>query len=84
MSDKAAGNIITGVRQTMRLIEQGGLDAVYIAEDADIFVVKNVEQAARQRGIEVIKVPSKRQLGLQCGIGIGAAAAGLVAGGGLK
>ncbi len=79
MSEKEARNVVTGTRQTMRLIEQDGLEAVYIAEDADIFVIKNIAAAARQHGIKVICVPSKRQLGAKCGISVGAATAGLIA-----
>ena len=51
---------------------------VYIAEDADSFVTKGVEQAALKNGTEVIRVASKRQLGMRCGIEIGAAVAGVL------
>ncbi len=71
-------DLVVGVKQTFRMIEQGRLSAVLIAEDADVFVTRGVEQAAEKNGVDVIRVPSKRQLGMRCGIDIGAAVAGLV------
>ena len=52
------------------------LAEVYVAEDADSFVTKGIEEAAERNGIRIIRVPSKRQLGMHCGIETGAAAAG--------
>ena len=71
-------DFVVGVRQTVRMMDQGRLGAVRIAEDADALVTKSVEQTALKSGIEVIRVPSKRQLGMRCGIDIGAAVAGLI------
>ena len=70
------GGIVVGVKQTFRMIEQRRLAEVYVAEDADSFVTKGIEEAAERNGIRIIRVPSKRQLGMHCGIETGAAAAG--------
>ncbi len=75
---KRADGIVVGVKQTLRMIEQGRLSEVYIAKDADSFVTKGVERAAEKSGVRVTRVPSKRQLGARCGIEIGAAVAGIV------
>ena len=75
---KRADGIVVGVKQTLRMIEQGRLSEVYIAKDADSFVTKGVERAAEKSGVRVTRVPSKRQLGARCGIVIGAAVAGIV------
>ena len=70
--ERITGDIVVGVKQTFRMIEQRKVSVVYIAEDADSFVTKGVEQAA------LIRVASKRQLGMRCGIEIGAAVAGVL------
>ena len=75
---KRADGIVVGVKQTLRMIEQGRLSEVDIAKDADSFVTKGVERAAEKSGVRVTRVPSKRQLGARCGIEIGAAVAGIV------
>lgn len=61
--ERITGDIVVGVKQTFRMIEQRKVSVVYIAEDADSFVTKGVEQAALKNGTEVIRVASKRQLG---------------------
>ena len=71
--ERITGDIVVGVKQTFRMIEQRKVSVVYIAEDADSF-----EQAALKNGTEVIRVASKRQLGVRCGIEIGAAVAGVL------
>ncbi len=76
--EEMTDEFVVGVRQTVRMMEQGRLSAIMIADDADAFVTKSVEQAALKSGVEVIRVPSKRQLGMRCGIDIGAAVAGFV------
>ena len=76
--ERITGDIVVGVKQTFRMIEQRKVSVVDIAEDADSFVTKGVEQAALKNGTEVIRVASKRQLGMRCGIEIGAAVAGVL------
>ncbi len=75
---RRAEGIVVGVKQTFRMIEQKRLSEVYIAEDADSFVTKGIEAAAEKNGIRIIRVPSRRQLGMQCGIETGAAVAGRI------
>ncbi len=73
---RRADGIVVGVKQTFRMIEQRKLTEVYVAEDADAFVTKGIEEAAERNGIRIVRVPSRRQLGVRCGIETGAAAAG--------
>ena len=53
--ERITGDIVVGVKQTFRMIEQRKVSVVYIAEDADSFVTKGVEQAALKNGTEVIR-----------------------------
>lgn len=70
--------LVVGTKQTFRLIEQGRISAVYVADDADSFVTKSILESAEKSGIDVIHVASKRELGARCGIETGAAAAGIM------
>jgi len=49
-----------------------------VAQDADRRVIEGVLTAARERGLEVIEIPSTRDLGRACGIAVGAAAAAVL------
>ncbi len=51
---------------------------MYIAQDADRRVTDPVLRAARERGLEVVEVPSMAALGRACGIAVGAATAAII------
>lgn len=70
--------IVTGVKQTMRMIEQGRVSELLIAEDADFFVTRAILEAGLAANIPVRAVDSKKDLGRMCGIEIGAATAGIL------
>lgn len=69
--------LTAGLRQTMRMLEKGMLEEVYIARDADNFVKRPVMEAAQARGIPVKYIDNKRTLGHICGVAKGTAVAGL-------
>ncbi len=68
--------LVVGVKQTMRMLEKGAVSNIYIAEDADFFVIRAVIEAATAADIPIISVDSKKELGRMCGIEIGTATAG--------
>ena len=55
---------------------KGAVSNIYIAEDADFFVIRAVIEAATAADIPIISVDSKKELGRMCGIEIGTATAG--------
>lgn len=64
-----------GTKETQKNLERDNVLCVYIAQDADERVVGPIYQLARQKGIEVMQVPSMKELGKACGIRVGAASA---------
>ncbi|WP_028559472.1 ribosomal L7Ae/L30e/S12e/Gadd45 family protein [Paenibacillus pinihumi] len=64
-----------GTKQTAKAVEQQRAAAVYVAEDADPQMTQNVVQLSLQAGIDVIWVDTMKNLGIQCGIEVGAAMA---------
>ncbi len=67
-----------GSNQTAKAIEKGRAQIVFVAKDADRRVVEGVLAAARDRGVEVMEIPSMRDLGRACGIAVGASAAAIL------
>lgn len=73
MEEKAA----VGTKQVLRLLKAGGLSRVYIAQDAEAYLVNKLAAACREYGVETAFVPTMRELGQRCGIDVGAACAGI-------
>lgn len=73
VEEKAA----VGTKQVLRLLNAGGLTRVYIAQDAEAYLVNKLEAACREHGVETVFVPTMRELGKTCGIDVGAACAGV-------
>lgn len=64
-----------GLKQTMKAIELGIAEEVFVAQDADPRMATRIVQACDQRGIKLTRVDTMRDLGRTCGIDVGAAAA---------
>ena len=67
-----------GARETLRMLEKGHLKEVLVARDSDRFVVRPVIETAEQRRVKVTYIDTKKSLGSICGIGNGAAVAGMI------
>lgn len=72
------GNICIGIKQTSKAILKGQAKKVFIAEDAQTFVVRSLIQSAKENNIPIEDVSSMEELGRVCNIDIGAAAAALL------
>lgn len=75
---KAAAARAVGTNQTAKAIARGQARVVFVAQDADRRITEPVLRAARERGLEVVEVPTMEQLGRACGIAVGAAAAAIL------
>jgi large subunit ribosomal protein L7A len=75
---RAAEFKAVGANQTARAVGRGQAQVVFVAKDADRRVIEDVLTAARDRGLEVIEVESRRSLGRACGIAVGTAAAAIL------
>jgi len=67
--------IIIGVKQTLRAMKNGEISEVYIAEDADRHITNQVIELAEEQSIPYTSVPSKKDLGIACGIDVGTSTA---------
>jgi len=72
---KAAKRRLVGAKQTLKALQSGGVEAVYIARDAEDRVVGPIESICRERQIEVVWIDTMEKLGALCGIDVGAASA---------
>lgn len=69
---------VVGAKQTLKAVQAGQVELVYLARDADEHVTGPIRQACENQGIKIIEVDTMAQLGKACGIDVGAAVAGLV------
>jgi large subunit ribosomal protein L7A len=63
---------IIGLKQSVKAIQNGQAEKVYIAKDAEERVVRSIREACDCRNIEIIYVESMNQLGKASGINVGA------------
>lgn len=75
---RRARNKVVGSKQTLRHLARGDVVRLYVAQDAEERVVREVLERARAAGVEIVYVESMRELGRACGIHVGAAAAALL------
>lgn len=69
--------IVIGTKQTLKALEEGTLQEVIIATDADRRVVQKVEAMAKKKNVPISFVDSMKKLGKACGIDVGAATVGI-------
>lgn len=74
---ESAKNRIVGTKQTLKAIEKGLAQKVFIASDAEVRITGPVVDLCREKGIDVITVDSMKDLGKACGIEVGCAVAAL-------
>ena len=67
--------ISVGVKQSMKAIQADRAAMVYIAEDADTYVINQVVELANQKSVQILKVNTMKELGRACKIDVGAAIA---------
>jgi len=68
-----ASQTIIGTKQAVKAMQAGLVKELFVALDADNWVTDSAISFAREIGIPVILVESKKELGKACGIHVGAA-----------
>ncbi len=71
-------NFVVGLKQTLRAIEEGKTDMVFVARDADDRVRVPVVALCRQKQLTISFVDTTETLGKACGIDVGAAVAAII------
>ncbi len=64
---------VVGVKQSKKVIRDGGVKRVFIAADAERRITDPIRTLCEEHDVEVIDVSSMRQLGETVGIAVGAA-----------
>ena len=68
-----ASQTIIGTKQAVKAMQAGLVKELFVALDADNWVTDSAISFAREIGIPIILVESKKELGKACGIHVGAA-----------
>lgn len=69
-----------GIKQTLKAVEKGIAEIVYIAQDAETKVIEPVLDICKQKKVPVKQVETMIELGKACKIDVGAAAAAVIKG----
>ena len=78
-ADRTEDRTQSGRRQTDQTrAERRKSPRVFLAGDADPRVTEPVEALSAEQGVDVVKVPSMKELGSACGIAVGSAVAALL------
>lgn len=73
-----AGPRVVGAKQTRRALADGRAVCVYLSEEADPAVTEPIEALCLEKGVALHKTRSMKELGVACGIAVGAAVAALI------
>lgn len=69
---------IVGLKQTLRALQQGKVEKVYIADDVEEHVFRKVTEMCREKEVLLVKLNcNQRELGRICQIEVGAAVVAL-------
>jgi len=74
---RAAKKKTVGTKQTLKAVSKGTAKVVFVAEDAEEHVIRDLIKACTENGVEVVRIDTMAALGEACGIEIGAAAAAI-------
>ena len=69
---------VVGTRRVLRSIQAGEAAEVYVARDADLFILRQVKKACEDAGVRMVEVDSMKELGRACGIEVKTASAAIV------
>ena len=69
---------VVGVKQVRRALNTGRAKRLCLAKDADPQITRPLAEQAREQGVETVWLDSMKELGRDCGIAVGAAAAAAV------
>ena len=75
ISESDKSRMMVGYKQTLKAINEGKAERVYLAEECDDKIRLSVEAAADQMNTQLMYVKPMRELGNMCGIEVGASCA---------
>ncbi|QGG49191.1 L7Ae/L30e/S12e/Gadd45 family ribosomal protein [Heliorestis convoluta] len=75
---KTARQRTVGTKQTLKAVEKGQVEVVYVAQDADPHVINPLMKKCEEKAVPVIQIDTMEALGLACGIKVGSASAAIL------
>jgi large subunit ribosomal protein L7A len=69
---------VVGAKQTLKAIQSGEAEVVYLAQDANEHVTGPIRAECIRKGINIVEVETMTELGRACSIEVGAAVAGVM------
>lgn len=69
---------VVGTGEVIKVLNAGDAERVFVARDAEQSVIESVLKLCEEKNVEVLQVESMKELGLSCGIQVGAASAALL------
>ena len=69
---------VVGTRKLVRAVEGGEIAVAYLADDADLFILRQVKDACAQANVRIVSVETMKALGAACGVEVPTAAAGIL------
>lgn len=75
MDRMVEGKKVVGAKQTLRAVKNITAKTVYVAQDADVRVTRDVIEACTETGVELVYIDTMKQLGNLFSIDVGAAVA---------
>lgn len=75
---ETAQNRKIGIKQSLKAISKGEALRLYIAEDAEQHVIRQIVELAKKNNVEIVYIPTMVLLGKACSIDVGAATAVIV------
>lgn len=73
LSELRAAAKVVGVKQSKKVIRDGGAAAVFVAGDAEARIIRPILALCQELEVEVTEVPTMQELGRAAGIDVGAA-----------
>ena len=75
---RQAESVVAGTKQTIRALREELVSIVYLADDTDKAVKDEIFAAVGEQDVHILYVPSKAELGLECGIDVPCACAAVL------
>lgn len=69
---------VVGTKQVLRHVQDGAVDKVYVANDADESIRLKIMRACEECEVDVLENATMHELGIACKIQVGAATAGVL------
>lgn len=69
---------VIGAKQAAKALQKEQVKVLYVAKDAETRVIEPLEKVAHAKGVQVVRVPTMKELGSAFGIEVGASTAAIL------